>query len=448
MQYVYSLPSAPSFKGRGLSGYAFAPLKQKNLDVYYVDVKGGHDTFVVSRKITRTYYVLSGSGYFTVDGHIYHVAPGMLAEIPPGVEYCYSGTMKLIIFSSPRWFPGNDKITKWNSDVVTSDPGFRPNNRPWLDQLIQLRLFGKSPVGAFLRINQRLWNGFPQHIASSDPMRRYGAFLYKLTRAHGGQAQAQSTFFLRNRPMLDLIQRLAERSSKADVLRVAVLGCSTGPEVYSLVWKLRSTLPGLRLILHAADISSQAVEVAKVGVYPCEPTTAEHTSIFERMSDWEIKEIFDRAGETMIVKPWLREGIEWHVADAGEPSTRHEMGSQDIVIANNFLCHMDDAAAETCLRNIAQLLVPGGYLLVSGINLDVRARVAGALGWMPVEELLEEVHGGDPCMSQAWPCHYFGLEPLNKSRSDWMQRYAVAFKVGAAAESDQTPALNKTAALA
>ncbi len=424
-----SLPDLPSFKGRGLLGYSFGPLKQKDLDVYYVDVDGGHDTFMVSRKITRTYYVLSGSGYFTVNGRVHDVGPGMLAEIPPGVEFSYSGTMRLVIFSSPRWFSGNDKITKWNPDVVSSDSAPNPNNRPWLDQLIQFRIFGKSPLGAFLTTNQILWNCLPARVQSSNVLERYGELLHKLASALGGRAQAHSTFFLRNRPMLELIPRLAKRSNKNGVLRVAVLGCSTGAEVYSLVWKLRSALPGLKLIVHAADIASQAVETAKAGIYPLKPSTADDTSIFERMSEREIKEIFDRDGETMIVKPWLRDGIVWQVADVGEASAREEMGPQDIVIASNFLCHMDDAAADTCLRNIGRLLNYGGYLLVSGINLDIRTRVADELGWHPVQELLEEIHEGDPCMRRLWPCHYAGLEPLNKTRSDWTRRYAVTFEI-------------------
>ena len=448
MQYVYALPDLPSFKGRGLSGYSFGPLKQKDLDVYYVDVNGGHDTFMVSRKITRTYYVLSGSGYFTVDGSLHDVSAGMLAEIPPGVEYSYSGTMKLIVFQSPRWFSGNDKITKWNSDVVNSDSAPSPSNRPWLDQLIQLRLFGKSPIGAYLTINQKLWNGLPAKAKSSNLMKRYGELLHKLTRALGGRAQAHSTFFLRNRPMLELIERLAERSKKADVLRVAVLGCSTGAEVYSLVWKLRTARPGLKLIVHAADIAGPAVETAKAGVYPLKPTTAEDTSIFERMSESEIKEIFDRDGDTMVVKPWLKEGIQWHVADVGEPSAREDMGPQDIVIASNFLCHMDDAAADTCLRNIGQLLTHGGYLLVSGVNLDVRTRVSEELGWSPVQELLEEIHEGDPCMRGFWPCHYFGLEPLNKARSDWARRYAVTFRIEASEQRNHDSAFKERAVAA
>ena len=65
-------------------------------------VEGGHDTFMISKKITRTYYILSGEGYFTIDGRRYDVSSGMVVEIPPKVEQSYSGRMRLIAFCTPR----------------------------------------------------------------------------------------------------------------------------------------------------------------------------------------------------------------------------------------------------------------------------------------------------------------------------------------------------------
>ena len=45
-------------------------------------------------------------------------------------------------------------------------------------------------------------------------------------------------------------------------------------------------------------------------------------------------------------------------------------------MANNFLCHMDASVAVRCLRNIARFVRPDGYLFVSGIDLDIRTKVA------------------------------------------------------------------------
>jgi chemotaxis methyl-accepting protein methylase/mannose-6-phosphate isomerase-like protein (cupin superfamily) len=438
MPYLYSVPTLTSFEGKGLFGYTFGPLKQKDLEVYHIEVEKGHDTFMVSAKITRTYYVLWGSGYFTIDGRKYDVSPGMLVEVPPKVEYSYSGKMKLIAVSKPRWFSGNDTHTKWNPDVVVrADVPGASGGGPWLPRLIRrlirLKIFGKSPTNAFLRLNQRLWKNFPASFTSLVPIRLYGDFVHALAR-NNIRAQAFATFFLRNRPELELIRRLAQRRTASETLRVAVLGCSIGAETYSVAWTIRSARPDLKLIVHAVDISRKAVEIGKSGAYPLtsEPT---NTDLFERLAEAEIEELFDRDRDVVTVKEWIRDGIEWHVGDVEDSEMIGVLGPQDVVVANNFLCHMDAATAERCLRNIAHLVSPYGYLFVSGVDLNVRIKVAQDLGWHPLQELLEEIHDGDPCLKAYWPWHYGGLEPLNKRRRDWQLRYAAAFQLAPSGES-------------
>jgi hypothetical protein len=99
---------------------------------------------------------------------------------------------------------------------------------------------------------------------------------------------------------------------------------------------------------------------------------------------------------------------------------------QDMVVASNFLCHMEPSEAENCLRNVAGIVKPGGYL--SGIDLDVRTKVARDLCLRPVSELIEEIHEGDPALPRDWPFQWWGLEPLNKKR-DWQMRYAAVYRV-------------------
>jgi SAM-dependent methyltransferase len=429
MPYTHSLPPTPSFDGKGLFGYTFGPLQQKDVDVYYVVVDGGHDTFMVSRKITRIYYVLDGNGHFTIDNRRYDVSLGMLVEVPPKVEYSYSGRMKLVVFARPGWFARNDTHTKWNRDAIGYESSAPlPTASRW-SSLFELRVLGKSPIGAFLRINRLAWNSVPASITSLAPLRRYGEFSHRVARAHGGRGQAFSTYFLRNRPALELIRRLVERRTRNDTLRVAVLGCSTGAEAYSVAWRIRTARPDLKLVLHAMDISHEAVAIGRRGEYSVTDAKLIDSNILERMTSAEIEEIFDRDGDVVSVKSWIREGIEWRVGDAGKIGIGDLLGPQEIVVASNFLCHMDQVSAEACLRNIARLVAPRGYLFVSGVDLDVRTKVADDLGWSPLQELLEEIHEGDPCMSTFWPWHYGGLEPLSKKRRDWKRRYAAAFQV-------------------
>jgi len=181
--------------------------------------------------------------------------------------------------------------------------------------------------------------------------------------------------------------------------------------------------------MHAVDISPQALELAKNGVYSTTASQFAGSDMFDRVTEAEIEELFDREGDAVTVKSWIKEGITWQVGDVGRSEIVSALGTQDIVVANNFLCHMDAPAAEKCLRNIAHLVGPRGYLFVSGIDLDIRTKVADELGWIPVQELLEEIHEGDPRMGVNWPFNYSGLEPLNRRRRDWRVRYAAAFQL-------------------
>jgi mannose-6-phosphate isomerase-like protein (cupin superfamily) len=118
MSYVIAASSSPSFTLNGLTGYEFQPLKHQDIAIHFVDVHGGHDTFMISKVLTRFYYIIEGTGVFTIDNQKYDVAPGLLVEVPPGVEYSYSGSMKILLVSHPRWFYGNERTTRKNPDVV------------------------------------------------------------------------------------------------------------------------------------------------------------------------------------------------------------------------------------------------------------------------------------------------------------------------------------------
>ena len=225
------------------------------------------------------------------------------------------------------------------------------------------------------------------------------------------------------------MRRLARHKAHSSTLRIAVLGCSIGAEVYSILWTIRSARPDLKVLLCAVDISKEILSFAEKGIYAPDTSQLVGSSIFERLTEAEMVEMFDWEGAQAKVKSWLREGIAWQLRDAADPELINILGPQDMVVASNFLCHMAPADAEKCLGNIAQLLSPGGYLFVSGVDLDVRTKIAVDLGWEPVRELMTEIHDGDPSVRADWPWKWWGLEPLNRRRHDWQTRYAAAFRI-------------------
>lgn len=234
---------------------------------------------------------------------------------------------------------------------------------------------------------------------------------------------------------------LAASKAKGSRLRISVLACSNGAEVYSILWTIRSARPDLKVMVDALDISEEIVEIAEAGIYSLEANDLVNSDVFARTAASEMNSMFDRENGRLRVKPWLKEGIRWRVGDAGDPTLVEHSGGQDIVVANKFLCHMAPADAEKCLRNLAGLVKPGGYLFVSGVDLDVRTRVARDLGWTPMGELIEEMHNGDSSVRGDWPWRYWGLEPLDRKREDWPVRYASVFQIGRA-ERAATPELS------
>jgi len=286
-----------------------------------------------------------------------------------------------------------------------------------------------SPVGLYLRVNQAIWKRLPSAVRDTRIARSYGAFLHGLVCYRAKRRQYFGTFFLRNRPKLEQIRRLIAQGGPGTTLRVAILGCSIGAEVYSVLWTIRSARPDLDVRTQAVDISREVLEVAERGVYTSASSGLVGSSIFERLTSEESHAIFDWEGGTATVRPWLRAGITWHQADVSETELIDLLGRQDIVIASNFLCHMPPALAEACMRNFVRLLRPGGYLFVPGVDLEVRSKVARELGWQPVPDLIKEIHDGDPSVRGDWPWKWWGLEPLNDGRRDWQLRYAVAYRI-------------------
>lgn len=285
-------------------------------------------------------------------------------------------------------------------------------------------------VTSLLGLNERIWRRLPDRVRDMMPVRAYGTRLHALVCRRADREMYLGTVFLRNRPALELMRRLVQTKDRGARLTIAVLGCSIGVEVYSILWSLRSSRPDLELAVHAVDISPEVVKVAERGVYSPEASEMVHSSIFEGLTETERGKIFDWDGDVGAIKPWLRDGVTWQVGDVCDPHLITSLGPQDLVVANNFLCHMPARNAQQCLRNLAQLASPGGYLFVTGVDLDVRTKVAIELGWEPISELRAEIHDGDPRVRSDWPWRWWGLEPLDRRRPDWETRYAASFRVG------------------
>ena len=281
-----------------------------------------------------------------------------------------------------------------------------------------------------ITFNERAWRHLPASVRNSRPGRAYGSRMHAVVSRRAQREMYLGTVFLRNRPVLELMRRLITATDPVVApVRIAVLGCSIGVEVYSIVWTLRESTPDIDLTVRAIDISPDAIETGRLGKYGPDALALANWPIFDGLTKAEREAMFEWDDNGAHVKRWLQDGISWEVGDASDPKLAARLGSQDIVAANNFLCHMQSDAAERCLRNVAQLVAPGGHLFVAGVDLDVRTRVALALGWEPIPDLREEIHDGDPLVRADWPWRWWGLEPFDRRRPDWETRYTAVFRI-------------------
>jgi len=274
----------------------------------------------------------------------------------------------------------------------------------------------------FFEGSRKVWAATPALLRASAPFRAYGGFLQRLARLRQERAQSSWTCFLRNRAETEYVAEFGRRIRDGGKLSIAIFGCSTGAEAFSTSYALRESLSRISIEIHASDIEEGNIAAARQARF--DPSSRE----VEGLSTEERDAIFETASDgALVVRERWRRPVAFSVLDACAPGLAERVGLHDLVLANKFLCHMEPEAARQCLRNLASAVRPGGVLLVSGVDLDVKAAVARELGLVPDEQALEALHEGDMTLRRGWPFEYWGLEPLNRRRRDFACRYASAF---------------------
>lgn len=268
-----------------------------------------------------------------------------------------------------------------------------------------------------------LWNQRPEVIRSWKLTQAVGRLIHRRVRRVQPRGGGNYTRFFRNVPQLELLRDLAlEMPTGVGVpLKIAVLGCSTGVELYSAVWMIRTARPELKIEALGIDISETCIQTARSGVYRLQETEV------AGVSETSHERLFCRRGDTLRIQDWLKEGVSWWVGDVYSSDLAAQFGLQDIVLANNFLFQMPPKRAEACLKNIVRLVAPDGYLCAGGVDLDIRSRTLRELGLIPVPARVEDIYTAEEGMLTAWPLSFWGLEPMDRRRQDWPARYTTVF---------------------
>jgi len=282
--------------------------------------------------------------------------------------------------------------------------------------------FLTRPIG---RLGRSIWQLLPTKLREQPPGRWIGSCIHTLTRKLSRRRSSRSTWFLRNPPLLLTVGDALNQCKFGDPLRLCVIGCSSGAEVYSAVWAIRQARSDLKILVTGIDLSESCIERAKAGRY-----SLQDPELRGELSGNSLAELFEVDQGNLRIKSSIAAGIVWIAGDACDDRIRATIGLQDVVFANNFLVHLREADAVASLRKVVELVVPGGLLVCRGVDLNVRERVTRQSGFQPVATRIEEIHNAESHLDArlGWPWNYWGLEPLNKRRGDWVWRYAAIFQ--------------------
>jgi SAM-dependent methyltransferase len=289
------------------------------------------------------------------------------------------------------------------------------NRIPWVIRSQQPRALSDRAI-------QMFWNGLPRGVPSWKLTQALGRRIHRRAcrvQARGGGCY---TRFFRNLPQLELLRDLVLERPRGVPVKIVSLGCSTGAELYSALWMIQTARPEQEVQALGIDSSETCIEAAARGVYPLRVIEV------AGISETSYEGLFTREGKTLRVQDWLKKAVTWSIGDVCSSDVAARFGLHDVVIANHFLVQMRPGRAAACLRNLARLVAPDGYLVVSGVDLDVRSPVLRELGFVPVTARCEEIHAAED-VHTAWPLRFWGLEPMDRRRQDWPSRYTSIFRL-------------------
>jgi chemotaxis protein methyltransferase CheR len=168
----------------------------------------------------------------------------------------------------------------------------------------------------------------------------------------------------------------AQLNAKKEVFRIWSAACSSGEEPYSLAIHFAEHLAPAdsnAWQIEASDISTRVLEIAGRGIYDEEKLGDINPELLHRhfqkgMHQWQ--------GHFRI-KEELRRRINFHhlnLLEAGYPFSK----PFHLILCRNVMIYFDRPTQETLIRQLAEQLVPGGYLMVghseslSGIKHSLR----------------------------------------------------------------------------
>ena len=178
------------------------------------------------------------------------------------------------------------------------------------------------------------------------------------------------TFFFRDRIPFDhfresIMPALLAARARERRIRIWCAAASTGQEPYTLAICLKEmgkTLAGWQVEIIATDISMEALEKAKSGIY----------SQFEVQRGLPIMMLvkyFSQVGELWQLTPELRGMVQFRPFNLLQDLSR--LGTFDVVFCRNVLIYFDQQTKTDVLDRMVRVIAPDGYLALGAAETVV-----------------------------------------------------------------------------
>lgn len=180
---------------------------------------------------------------------------------------------------------------------------------------------------------------------------------------------------LSNKIIPDLIDRRRKEGGNRRIpIKIWSAACSTGQEIYSIgitLFELLKNLDAYNISILGTDISDDVVTKASYGMY-------NRFEVERGLPPHFLNKYFTKAANGWRIKDMIRSLARFEKRDLTKPF--NDLGRFDIIFCRNVAIYFDHREKINLFKKIAQLLTPGGSLIVgaseslSGIADDFVAR--------------------------------------------------------------------------
>lgn len=191
--------------------------------------------------------------------------------------------------------------------------------------------------------------------------RLHDAIVEAITTKETGFFRDHALFLAIQREILPAcIANLRASGGRRHRIRIWSAACSTGQEPYSLAMIVRDLVDDVesgvsegQFTILASDISSEAVETARAGIYLA-------SEVKRGLSEDNLKRHCRRDGKHWLIADRVRRLVQFQRFDLMQPPT--QLGAFDLILCRNVLIYFDEATRKRICAGMHGTLYPGGWL--------------------------------------------------------------------------------------